>query len=606
MTVSLAIHPLSLPEIRERIGRYLSIKDALSCVQVSKDWAKDFARPIWHTVHLEAQRQFVELDPEVIQKYRHHISVVTHLSNLAHLQLLQSSPSPLPQSGKWLSCLTVLSGTVKSEDQGLCNDLIARNIRSITKVVLQREYSSADGAEEDYSLETLSPVEALVPHPTTGVVVVPALTSRLTTLKLERYRMQRETLCMLLRGCPALETLGLLRTRIFQRLRHDNTKEEFQHTRIRYFAVDAENLLLPIPTTTAAAAVADAPANMPVPVQSLMQRTRPSLLAHFPALTTLGIDANSESELQVPEFRSEIARWCPHLRGLDCYGWILSIILVNNSLETIRSVSFNHGGILAKLVLALLNHEDTLTSVSTHSNDTWGSAADETDRGWKEEEMIASALLAAAPDRFIASHADSIWMVYMIPRQCPKIERMCFPKYMMDMDEIEKVPWACEGLRDLRVRIKGLDTADKIQTVLSTWVTRRRLHKLEQKRKADEETVKPTIEDTAAAAAAESSSDTDGTAKDIRTAAAETSSENTIDPAIGNSDTAAGDNIIEASAVEITAIGAASAENNTPESASDLQDTVKVALPLEERVVRHLLQFDNLTTVWLGYGIFRV
>ncbi|KAF9571186.1 hypothetical protein EC968_000874 [Mortierella alpina] len=590
MTVSLAINPLSLPEIRERIGRYLSVKDALSCIQVSKDWAKDFARPIWHTIDFEAQPQFIELDPEVVQKYRHHISVATYVSDLAHYKTLQSPH----QSGKCLTGLAVLSGTVKSEDQGICNDLIARNNSSLTKVVLQREYSSAEGEEEDYSLETFSPVEALIPNP----MEAPTFTSRLTTLKLQQYRMQRETLCMLLRGCPALETLDLLRTSVFQRLYHDKTKDEFQHMKIRYFAVDAENLLLPVATTAANAA--DGLMNTPVPVQSLMQSTRPSLLAHFPALITLGIDANTESELQVPEFRSEAARWCPHLRGLDSYGWILSILLVNDSFENICTVSFNHAGIFAKLVLALLNHEDTLMSVSTHTNDGWGSAADETERGREEEEMIGSALVAASPESFVDSFGDSIWMVYMIPRQCPKIERLCFPMYMMEMDEIEKVAWVCEGLRDLRVRIKGLDSAEKIQTVLSMWATRRRLQKLEQKRKADEDAVRATIED--AVAEVERSLETlDDAANDI-TAQTETDTKDTTESVSGNSEKAADENSLEAPATEYTVIGTASAENKV----SDAQDTIKVPLPLEERVVRHLLQFENLTTVWLGYGVFRV
>ncbi|KAF9963986.1 hypothetical protein BGZ70_007071 [Mortierella alpina] len=605
MTVSLAINPLSLPEIRERIGRYLSVNDALSCVQVSKDWAKDFARPIWHTINFEAQPKFLELDPEVIQKYRHQISTVTHFKNLAHLKTLQSSLPP-PQSGKFITGLAVLSGTVQSEDQSICNDLIARNSSSLTKVVLQYEHSSADGEEEDHSLETFSPIEALIPSPAGGLT----MTSRLTTLRLQQYRIQRETLCMLLRGCPALETLDLLRTSVFQRLHNDNTKDEFQHSRIRYLAIDADNLHLPLST-----AAADAPAPTAVPVQSLMQPTRPSLLAHFPALTTLGIDANTASELEEPEFRSEIARWCPNLRALDSYGWILSILLVNDYFETIRSVSFNHAGIDAKLVLALLNHEDTLTSVSTHTNESWGSAADETERGREEEEMIGSASVAAAPERFVESHVDSAWMVYMIPRQCPKIERMCFPEYMLDMDDIEKLPWVCEGLRDLRVRIRGLDTAEKIQTVLSTWATRRRLPKLEQKReteedavKEEEEVVEATINDAAAATttAAGSSSEGTGTANEISTATetgVESAPESTTEPAAGNLKEAAAENTAPTSASESTATGATSV---THEFVPDSQDTVKVALPLEERVVRHLLQFDHLTTVWLGYGVFRV
>ena len=40
----------------------------------------------------------------------------------------------------------------------------------------------------------------------------------------------------------------------------------------------------------------------------------------------------------------------------------------------------------------------------------------------------------------------------------------------MDMDWVDEDEWACKGLRYLRVRIRGLDTKEKINRTLNRWV----------------------------------------------------------------------------------------------------------------------------------------
>ncbi|KAF9975274.1 hypothetical protein BGZ65_008330, partial [Modicella reniformis] len=49
-----------------------------------------------------------------------------------------------------------------------------------------------------------------------------------------------------------------------------------------------------------------------------------------------------------------------------------------------------------------------------------------------------------------------------------------FPTYEMDMDEAEKMPWVCKDLSDLRIRIRGLNTAVKIERAIRLWLAERK------------------------------------------------------------------------------------------------------------------------------------
>ncbi|KAG0006097.1 hypothetical protein BGZ65_009415, partial [Modicella reniformis] len=69
--------------------------------------------------------------------------------------------------------------------------------------------------------------------------------------------------------------------------------------------------------------------------------------------------------------------------------------------------------------------------------------------------------------------SDSDWIWQIIPRCCPRLNKIDFPTYEMDMDEAEKVPWACKDLFELRIRIRGLNTAAKIEKAINLWLKER-------------------------------------------------------------------------------------------------------------------------------------
>ncbi|KAG9062222.1 hypothetical protein KI688_006554 [Linnemannia hyalina] len=78
-------NPLHIPEIRARISRIVSLKDAISCVRVSKAWSKDFASSIWYAVDFNIHDTFGDLDSDIVTKYGHHIRTIKNLKTQSEL-----------------------------------------------------------------------------------------------------------------------------------------------------------------------------------------------------------------------------------------------------------------------------------------------------------------------------------------------------------------------------------------------------------------------------------------------------------------------------------------------------------------------------------------
>ncbi|KAF9118266.1 hypothetical protein BGW39_001333 [Mortierella sp. 14UC] len=78
-------NPLQIPEIRARVSRLVSLKDAISCVRVSKAWSKDFALPIWCVVDFDIHDTFEGLDSDLVTKYGHHIRTIKNLTTQSQL-----------------------------------------------------------------------------------------------------------------------------------------------------------------------------------------------------------------------------------------------------------------------------------------------------------------------------------------------------------------------------------------------------------------------------------------------------------------------------------------------------------------------------------------
>ncbi|KAF9121419.1 hypothetical protein BGW39_010553 [Mortierella sp. 14UC] len=82
--------PLDLPEIRTRIASFLSRKDCVSCMRVSRDWFFDFAPCVWHTIDFgNYSTAFSSLATNVLDKYASFISQTLNITELSHIQALQ-------------------------------------------------------------------------------------------------------------------------------------------------------------------------------------------------------------------------------------------------------------------------------------------------------------------------------------------------------------------------------------------------------------------------------------------------------------------------------------------------------------------------------------
>ncbi|KAH7047695.1 hypothetical protein BKA57DRAFT_463141 [Linnemannia elongata] len=57
----------------------------------------------------------------------------------------------------------------------------------------------------------------------------------------------------------------------------------------------------------------------------------------------------------------------------------------------------------------------------------------------------------------------------LIPRGCSQLKHLDLHLLEMDMDEVELGEWACKDLVVLRVRIKGLDTKERILEAIELW-----------------------------------------------------------------------------------------------------------------------------------------
>ncbi|KAG0273328.1 hypothetical protein BGZ95_010859 [Linnemannia exigua] len=151
------------------------------------------------------------------------------------------------------------------------------------------------------------------------------------------------------------------------------------------------------------------------------------------------------------------------------------------------------------------------------------------------------AFVSPGTDHFQASGRQ----FQLLPRTCSRLTDLNLYPHVMDMDIVETKAWTCKDLRTLRTRIKGLDSKEKILRAIDLW-------RAEWKKRALEKRHQP----------------------DTR-------------PSGG-------------------------LEGNNEEWVArfkELVDAAKVPsvilfdndLSIEARVARHLLQFEKLENVWLGY-----
>ncbi|KAF9948013.1 hypothetical protein BGZ72_010079 [Mortierella alpina] len=494
-------HPLDLSEIRVLISQYLPKKDALACTQVSKDWAKDFARPIWHTIDFKVHKTFLELGADTIKKYSHYILAVKNISLQSHLDVLQ---------GLEAHQLRSIAVTMNRDAQFHtdCYELIRRNNTTLTRISLNLLFSKS---KTPYT----APLDAILPDPT--ALTMP---SKLTHLIIESHILSRASLSTLLRGCPALRSLDLWNSQV--RPNEDGTLDDFRHEGIKQLVSKVQGFIFLEPT---------------------LPEDRRSLLVHFPNLKVLSTYSYHQDVLPIAELRDEIRRWCPRLTSLYTNNSPSPVVvqMLVQGFERLTVLHFSYDAVSAEIFLALETHQRTLTSVT---------AAVPFSAFYESREVpgVDGDVLA-----------DAGWMAQRVPQRCDKLEELWLPEHAMAMEDVERRDWKCRGLKDLRVRIRGLDVAERIEEVVATLRLRMR-QKRRRLARMDSDTADEGAEDS-------SRTQQDEEAKDL----------------ISRQD-------------EDRDADGDEGEGDSEKGLSDIT-------PLEERVLQHLLQFDRLKILWLGTSI---
>ncbi|KAF9930206.1 hypothetical protein BGZ67_005916 [Mortierella alpina] len=488
---SATTNPLALPEVRSLVGLYLSNKDALACSQVCKDWAKDFVRSIWHTIDFNTHKAFPELESRIIQKYSHYILAVKNITQSCHLEPLKAI--------KDHQLRTI--GVIMHRDEQFatdCYNLIRRHNTTLRVANIALKHTR-------YRTSQSFQLDALLPDTSTVPPVAPW--SKLKDLMIEKCVISRATLSTILRRCPELRLLDLWSTQVTAN--EDGTVDDFQHPEVKDFVSKINDCVFTDLT--------------------LPERSR-SLFVHFPNLKTFSTYGGSSEQLPMLQFKEEVERWCPRLNALQTNrsSWKPMVQMLVHGFRSLEYIRFASDKLTPDVVLAMLRHKESLKFLTAFTPTQLTVA-----------EFFDQAQVPPVDDKI----PDSRWMTQSLLRKCHKLEEFWLPELSMSMEEVEKMEWGCKGVKDLRIRIQGLDTAESIDRVIDSLKARRRDNK-------------------------------QGGA----------SMDNTDQEKI----------VIVNSGPDST------------ERAPAVGEEEYRQLALEERVVRHLLKFEEMTILWLGRPLTRL
>ncbi|KAF9999337.1 hypothetical protein BGZ65_005298 [Modicella reniformis] len=402
--------PFELTEIRRRLSLFLSPTDAIACAQVCKSWSNDFVSAIWHTIEESSHYRLGKLNPCTIAKHGHRIRVINGLSGGDNLidKLQDASISKLK------SLSMVMSKT--SLYMAHCHDFIHRNINSLTSLDL----SMLLPVDHDlyFTADCLSPFN----H--TGAA------SSLAYIKIQGLCLTRNTFSRLLNFCQALERIDIQDTFLQSTVFTD----KFQHPRLTHLTAPVEQVFYSDPFTN-----------------------KPSILFHFPNLTHWETwKSIPSSEIEFNHCVMEITQYSPHITalynrtGIGSGGFPLSKILVYG-LRDLREICVQPEQLSPVIIMSILSHRNSLTIVKTPSSD---------------DNLFQSNSVQKVEDHL----EDSGWAVQYIPSQCLQLQEFSLPFHEMNMDDVDRIPWMCHDLQVLHVRIKNLNTIDKINKALQMWV----------------------------------------------------------------------------------------------------------------------------------------
>ncbi|KAG0277834.1 hypothetical protein BGZ95_005246 [Linnemannia exigua] len=412
-------NPLDLSEIRIRVARYLSRKDRVSCMLVSQDWFQDFVGPVWHTVNFFTdQISFFYVPTDTLNKYGGLITRVTNIRERIHLCAIQHSKV---NRIKWMKVHLLMDPMF----QNMLSEILVRSsseLESLDIGIDERQFPTlVHQREETFAMVYFSNIFATGPaSPAAEHGILTSQGNQLRTLKLRRVNITREDFSSMLRFSPNLDELFLECVIV---LGHE----------------------YPIPLYTGSRLSRLNASLAQVWTYDVKDRSAPCLLLHFPLLRKWEIPSlvNPPSRSIILK-RLDFSSWCPLLKivvfgGMNKADTMSALLLY--SLKALESCTFTAKYFNFETTCGLITHQDTLTSIISRDG--------------------------------IQDYESMRW-VYLVLKQFRCLQVLHLDTIRLNMNIVEKNEWACQDLRDLRVRFKGLEAPNDINKCLKELCLARR------------------------------------------------------------------------------------------------------------------------------------
>ncbi|KAK3827984.1 MAG: hypothetical protein J3Q66DRAFT_321564 [Benniella sp.] len=403
-------NPLEIPELLRRISRYVATNDALACARVCKTWSDHFVSAIWYTVDFDVHKGLRELNTKVLAKHGHHIRVVKNISDLDRILVLINSARKLRRLS--------FEMTATQEFYACFVDLLRQVNASLQYLEI------VQGVVEDEV--PYFAVDSLFPVPNAGA------TSKLSFIRMEGLILTRQSFSLMLKNCPLLRQLTIQDTTLLYWSTHNTTATQLhQHTGLFELTASLEQVFRP----------------------NQSSQKSPSLFAHFPKLFswhTWNSDIAGPIDIPTKEIQEDIAKHCRFMRMVSletCAS--VGITILTQAFKGLASIRIITNQLSAEMVMAISDHRETLESILSFVN---------RDNIYDSEEI---------PE--VESISTGGWIIQSMPRHCNRLQKLQLSLYEMDMDDVERADWGCRNLEELHIRVRGLDTKEKINRAIQLW-----------------------------------------------------------------------------------------------------------------------------------------
>ncbi|KAF9080743.1 hypothetical protein BGX23_001738 [Mortierella sp. AD031] len=405
-TTQKAIHPLDLPEIRALVASFLPKKDCVTCMRVSKEWSKDFAGAVWHTLDFNEDDSYWRIPDVVLAKYGHLIRRIVNLETARQAFAFQCTS---------VNSLDHIDFTITSNHvtRDMVYDVVRRNKSSLTSLEIAGEplfFGDHEPLQDSRSL--FVPLDVLAPGP------------NLTRLELSALCITRESFSTILQQSPNLRFLSLRYVLIST---YHPSLDLFRHEGITELSASVDQVM----------------------ASDKAHPDRPSLLVHFPCLEHWRFPRSERNRIGISmdSLRAALLPNCPRLKGVQ-FAASSEVVadLLDSAITGLELCKFRYMELDTIAFLALLGHQETLTSV------------------------VLTQLYSKIDPRTPDQNPLIGKLIGLLLRSCRRLEVLSIKGHQMDMAIVEGPKWVCEDLRELQVRFRGLQTAATVDNCLKQLV----------------------------------------------------------------------------------------------------------------------------------------